>query len=194
MAVLKETDVGEAVRRYHFTVAEYNRMGEAGVFANGPRVELLGGEVVEMCPMGSRHAACVDKIANFLVTLCGGAAIIRVQNPIVLDDASEHEPDISLLRRREDFYVSAHPEPDDILLTIEVAETSLQFDRRVKAPLYAAAGVPRLWIVDLDAGAIDIYEEPSAEGYRRVRRASPGERLALPLPSEPSFDVADVLP
>ena len=190
----KESDMGGAVRRHHFTVAEYHRMGEVGLFFTGPRVELLGGEVVEMSPIGSRHAACVDKLAKVLGAVCGDVATVRSQNPVVLDDESELEPDVALLHPRDDFYASGHPEPEDIYLAIEVADSSLHFDRDAKAPLYAASGVPQLWIVDLKAGAIDVYDQPSAGAYQRVRRLLPGERLVLPLQEGRSLDVADVLP
>lgn len=190
----KESDMEGAARRYKFTVADYERMGEAGLFAKGPRVELLGGEIVEMSPIGSRHAACVDKLAKVLGVHCGDAAIVRSRNPIVLDNESEPEPDVSLLRPRADFYASGHPEPENILLAIEVADSSLHFDRDVKSPLYATAGVQRLWIVDLNAGAIDVCDEPVDGAYQRVRRFLPGERLALPVGGDRSLDVADVLP
>ncbi len=190
----KDADMMGAVRRYKFTVADYERMGEAGLFAKGPRVELLGGEIVEMSPMGSRHMAWVDKLARTLHAVCGGQAIVRTQGPVVLDDESEPEPDIALLRPREDFYKHAHPEAPDILLAIEVADSSLAFDREVKAPLYAAAGVPQVWIIDVAAETIDVYEQPLDGAYRRVHRAAPDEQLVLPVANRSSIIAADVTP
>ncbi len=186
--------MGEPVRRHLFTVADYHRMGETGVFADGARVELLGGEVVEMSPIGGRHAACVNKLTKFFAVLCGDDAVVQVQNPIVLDEYSEPQPDISLLRPRADFYASPRPRPADTLLAIEVADTSLRVDRRAKAPLYAAAGVPLLWIVDLEGASVDVYSEPSDTGYLLVRHVSRGATLHVPLPGDRTCTVDDLLP
>ena len=191
---MKETDMGDAVRRYAFTVADYHRMGEAGIFAGGPRVELLGGEVVEMSPIGGRHAACVNKVARLLITLYGEDAVVQIQNPVVLDDYSEPEPDISVLLPRADFYADPRPGPADTLLAIEIADSSLRLDRRVKAPLYAAAGVPLLWIVDLNAEAVDVYSEPSASGFGLVRHVTRGATLSLPIRGGILCTVDDLLP
>ena len=118
-------------------------MAEAGILRHGERVELLSGVIVRMSPIGSRHAAWVDALANLLIDRIERRAMIRVQNPVRLDSNSEPEPDVTVIRRRGDFYASAHPGPDDVLLLIEVSDTTVAFDREVKLPLYAAAGNPR---------------------------------------------------
>src|SRR5688572_9639529 len=120
-------------------------MADAGVLRPGDRVELLGGEIVEMTPIGSAHAGCVNTLTRLLVRLAGDRAVVHVQNPIRLSRFDESQPDVALLRPRPDLYRSAHPGPADVLLVVEVAEASLGFARDVKAPLYARAGIPEVW-------------------------------------------------
>jgi Uma2 family endonuclease len=168
------------LERYRFTVREYNRMGEAGILGEGDRVELIEGEIVMMPPIGSRHAACVAYLNHFLVAAAGSEAIVRVQSPIVLDDHSEPEPDFCIAKPRADFYAAAHPAPADVLLLIEVADSSIGFDRGVKVPLYGRAGVPALWIVDLGSQRVFAYSEPSPDGFAQRRTFRAGESLPLP--------------
>jgi Uma2 family endonuclease len=172
-------DVQErALRR--FTVHEYHRMGDAGVLDEQDRVELIRGEVVEMTPIGPKHANCVRRLIAALSRLVGARAIVDAQNPIVLGERSELQPDLVLLKPCDDFY-AAHPRPSDTLLVIEVSDSSLEFDRRVKAPLYAAAGVPELWIVDLQQSTIDIYRNPGGGGYDQRETATRRERVRVPI-------------
>ena len=132
------------LRRYRFTTTEYDRMAEAGVLGEDDRVELIEGEILEMSPMGRRHAACVDRLTRLLVRGVGDAAIVRVQNPIVLSDHNEPQPDLALLRPRVDFYTAEHPGPEDALLVVEVSDSSVEYDRQIKVPLYAQdAASPR---------------------------------------------------
>ncbi|MFQ5930357.1 MAG: Uma2 family endonuclease, partial [Acidobacteriota bacterium] len=119
-------------------------------------------------PIGSRHAACVDRIAQILFERARGKAIVRVQSPVRLSERSEPQPDLGLLKRRRDFYAGGHPEPKDVLLLVEVTDTSQEFDRGVKVPLYAHSSIPEVWIVDLGAESVEIYTKPSAEGYRKI--------------------------
>lgn len=130
--------------RRSFTVEEYHRMAEAGILREDDRVELLEGEIVEMTPIGSRHAACVDRLNQLGVRGVGPRAIVRVQSPVRLGERSEPQPDLTLLRARPDFYAHAHPGPADVLLIIEVAEASADADRTVKMPLYARAAIPEV--------------------------------------------------
>ena len=160
-----------------FTVEEYYRMAQAGILSENDRVELIEGAIVEMAAIGSRHAACVGRLtAVFSAAQTGG--IVWVQNPIRLGEHSEPQPDLALLRPRPDFYASAHPGPGDVLLLIEVSETSTDADREVKVPLYARAGIAEVWLVDLEAEGIELYRQPSAEGYRESRQARRGEALS----------------
>ncbi|MBI4419794.1 MAG: Uma2 family endonuclease [Gemmatimonadetes bacterium] len=160
-----------------FTVADYHRLAECGIFGEDDRVELIGGQVVAMTPIGRRHARCVKFLNDTLSRLVGDAGIVSVQDPILLDDESEPQPDVALLKRRADFYGSRHPGPPDILLVIEVADTSADYDRDVKIPLYARSGIYETWLADLEADAIDVHREPAGDGYANVRRRGRGNTL-----------------
>ena len=171
------------VERRLFTVEEYHRMAEAGILSEDDRVELIEGEIVEMSPIGSRHAGCVNRISHWFSQRVGGRAIVSVQNPIRLGRRSEPQPDVALLRPREDFYASEHPGPEDVLLIVEVAEHSAGYDRGVKVPLYARYGVVEVWVVDLLRGVVEVYRGPEGEGYREVQVVGRGEVITpLQLP------------
>ena len=212
---------------HSFTVEEYGRMGEAGVFSPDVRVELIEGEIVEMSPIGNRHAACVDVMAEMLREALGRSVIIRVQNPIVLDDYSEPQPDIAVLKRRDDFYRHAavtgyfQPEqdqnghivysnhrdtrgftktsdtvlramraqsytvdrhdaragPDDVLLVIEVSDSTLEYDRQIKVPLYARAGISEVWIVNINDERVETFADVSGGAYQMTGSVSRGEEV-----------------
>ena len=164
--------------RHRLTVSDFHRMGEAGIFAAGDRVELIDGEVIDMSPIGALHAAIVALLTAFLCRSVGSGVIVWCQNPIRLDEASEPEPDIALLRPRADGYMSAHPGPEDVLVVIEVADTSLAYDLGVKVPLYARHGIPEAWVIDAATRQTRVFREPSAEGYRRELLVGPEETLA----------------
>lgn len=164
-------------RRRLFNVDEYYAMARAGILDEDDRVELIEGEIVRMTPIGSRHAACVDRLTRILSGFAGPDEIVRVQNPVRLGDLSEPEPDLALLKGRDDFYARRHPGPEDVLLIVEVAETSLEFDLGRKLPLYATSGVPEVWIVDLDGDRIEAHHGPAQEGYRERRIRTRGETL-----------------
>jgi Uma2 family endonuclease len=153
-------------------------MAVGGILGEDERVELLDGELVEMSPIGSRHAACVNRLNLLLVEALHGRAIVAVQNPVRLGAHSEPQPDVAVLRPRADYYAEGHPRPADILLLVEVAETSIDEDRDRKLPLYAAAGVAEVWIVDLASRVVDCFRRPSAAGYRLRQRNMAGDTLA----------------
>lgn len=163
--------------KHHFTVSEYERMGETGFFAPDARVELIEGEIIEMSPIGSRHAACVDVTALSLMKQTGEFAIVRIQNPIVVNDFSEPQPDISLLKYRPDFYREAHPRPDDILLVIEVADITVHYDRNVKVPLYARAGIGESLLFNLPDDRLEYFSRPDRGVYQVNRIINRGERF-----------------
>jgi Uma2 family endonuclease len=152
-------------RTHRFSVADYNRLGEVGLLTEDDRVELIEGEIIEMAPIGSRHAGTVDFLTARLFAAAQGLAMIRVQSPIVLDDFSEPQPDVAVLLPRADFYRHSHPRPGDVLLVIEVAETTLSYDREKKLPLYANAGVPEVWIVDVAQAALHAFRLPAGDRY-----------------------------
>jgi Uma2 family endonuclease len=178
---------------HRFTVAEYHRMGEAGIFAEDDRVELIDGEVVEITPIGSRHAAVVMRLNRLLDEAVGERAIVSPQNPVELSDYSEPQPDLALLRPPSDFYAGGHPRPSDTLLIIEVADTTVAYDRRVKLPLYAAAGVPEVWIVDLPAATLEVHTGPLPGGYGASRRLTAAHTVSPTALSDVVLAVSEVL-
>jgi Uma2 family endonuclease len=166
------------IARRSFTVAEYYRMAEAGILSEDDRVELLDGEVIEMSPIGSRHAACVDRLNKYLNGGSEQHFIVRVQNPIRLDDYSEPQPDITLLRARSDFYAEAHPTPADVLVIIEVADSSVELDRQVKLPLYAQAEIPEFWLANLPDDTVGFYAQPVNGVYQVAKIFGRGETVS----------------
>ncbi len=166
------------IQKRLFTCDEYETMLVAGILSEDDRVELIEGEILQMSPIGDRHASSVRRLTALLSSRLAEQAILSVQNPLRLNDISAPQPDLALLRPRADFY-SAHPRPEDTLLVIEVAEASLAFDRQVKAPLYGMNGIAELWIVDLLGQAIEVYRQPSARGYLEVRRSNRGSPLGM---------------
>lgn len=176
-----------------FTVEEYHRMAQVGILSEDDRVELIEGDIVEMTPIGSRHASCVKRLNRLLSQQLGQQALVSVQDPIRIGERSEPQPDLALLRPRPDFYVQAHPGPEEVLLVVEVAETSGEMDREVKVPLYARARVPEVWLVDLGAERVEIYRKPGAQGYEEVRRVGRNEHLAPYSFPELDLAVADLL-
>ena len=160
-----------------FNVREYERMIETGILTKYDRVELIEGEIVEMSPIGISHAACVNRLTTLLVQKLGRDAIVSVQNPVKLGERSEPQPDFALLKWRDDFYGQSLPTPDDVLLLIEVSDTTLKFDRQVKAPLYARAGIGEFWLVNLQDDEVEIYANPSGGAYQLVKNVGRGETI-----------------
>jgi Uma2 family endonuclease len=185
------TDV-ELVRR-RFTVDEYQQMAEAGILNRGDRVELIRGEIVHMTAVGHDHASCLSRLTHLLFERLHRRAILWPQNPLVILPDSEPEPDIILLARRDDFYRHALPRPEDVALLIEVAATSLRYDRHIKGPLYAEAGVRDYWIVDVAGDAVDVYREPGAGRFGHTQRIGRGATLAPLAFPDVTFAVADIL-
>ena len=175
-----------------FTVAEYYRMADAGILTEDDRVELIEGEILDMGPIGVRHAACVEKAAALVRERVSGA-MVRVQNPVHLSDRSEPQPDLALVRAREDFYVTAHPGPQDVLLLIEVADSSVLYDRNRKIPLYARSGIPEVWLVDLATNAVEVHAAPGNGSYSHVERFERGTAAVSLHLRDLRLDAADVL-
>lgn len=162
---------------YTLSVAQFERMIEAGILPENEHIELIEGDITEMAAVGKRHASRVKYLNRNLNRLVGDKAIVSVQDPIQLDDLSEPEPDIALLTRRDDFYRHQLPCPADVLLVIEVADSSLEYDRRTKLPLYARAGIREFWLVNLIEERIEIYTEPANGTYTKVAYIRRGEAL-----------------
>lgn len=160
-------------------VDEYYKMAEVGILKPGDRVELINGEIYEMSPIGSKHAAIVDRLARILNKLFSDTATIRVQNPVRIDGNNEPEPDISILKYRADDYSQAHPGAHDILAIIEVADSSLRHDKQVKMPLYANYGIPEYWIIEIATKQITVHLDPVGNSYSSQRVYGIGDEIAL---------------
>ncbi|MGI9173851.1 MAG: Uma2 family endonuclease [Rhodothermales bacterium] len=181
-----------------FTADEYHALGKAGILTEDDRVELIDGQIIAMSPIGSYHAAIVNRITHLLTTRLyrdsPPEAVISVQNPVRLSDHTEPEPDVVLLHPRPDFYASRLPGPQDVLLLVEVADTTLAFDREVKLPRYAAAGIPEVWIVALEEDRVDVYRQPGPSGYAEGTVLGRGEQVQIEaLPDVGSFEISDML-
>ncbi|MBK1704212.1 hypothetical protein CKO40_06530 [Halochromatium glycolicum] len=150
-------------QRHRITVQEFFRMGEIGVFEPEARIELIDGELFDMPPIGPPHASETARINQILVEATHGHAIVWPQNPVRLGDLSAPQPDIALLRWRQDFYRQEHPKPEDVLLIVEVADTSLAHDRDRKLPLYARFAIPEVWLINIGARAVTIHRDPRLE-------------------------------
>lgn len=179
--------------RWRFTVAEYHQLIETGVLGEDDRVELIGGDLVMMSPICSEHAGQVNWLTGLLLQATIGRAVVAVQNPVRLDDYSEPQPDLALLCPREDYYRRSNPTPAEVLLLIEVADTSADYDRDVKMRAYARAGIVEAWLVDLTAGWIEVYREPSPAGYKLLRKALPGESVSPLAFPDVTIAVSDVI-
>ena len=178
-----------APARRLISVDTFHRMGEAGILGPSDRVELIAGEIIDMSPIGAMHAALVDMLARHFGRRAGRSLVVRCQNPLRLDDLSEPEPDLAILRPRADCYTTAHPEAADVLLVIEVADTSLAYDLGTKVPLYARHGIPEVWVIDAATRRTRLFRQPtrsreasrpSASGYAEEASFEPDETLACP--------------
>ncbi len=181
------------LERKRFTVAEFRAMVETGILQEGSPYELLNGEIVHMASIGSKHAAKVSRINAHLSKTIAEAHIVAVQNPIELGTYSQPEPDIALLRWQDDFYESGHPEAKDIYLLIEVSDTTLEYDRTTKLPIYAESGVSEFWIVNIPDHQIEVYRNPSGKIYQSIQTFTQGQTLTIELLPEVTIDVDDIL-
>ncbi|MGH2716994.1 MAG: Uma2 family endonuclease [Actinomycetota bacterium] len=167
------------VKPWSFTVDDYQAMGAAGILAEDDRVELIDGVIAEMTPIGARHVSCLMRLNAALTIPLDGRALVSIQGSVRLSERSEPQPDVAVVRMDRD-YSTQLPGPADILLLIEVADTSLGYDQAIKLPLYARAGVDELWIIDLAGQRINRYRSPEGDGYDDVATLGPGETV-MPL-------------
>lgn len=171
------------LKPWRFTADQYHQMGEAGILRDDDRTELIEGVITCMSPIGSPHAGCVFYLSDEFHRQAGSQAIVSVQSPVRLSEHSEPEPDIALLRPRVDYYRRALPGPEDVLLVVEVSDSTLTFDRRVKLPLYAGAGIPEVWIANLNGECFEVHTDPHEGRYLRrevLPRGAVLSPLALP--------------
>ena len=175
-------------QRRLFTVQEYHLMNEAGVFANNERVELIEGEIIQMAAIGTRHASCVNRLARWFSFIPEDLATFAIQNPIQLTGRTEPQPDVVLLQPRADYYATAHPIPSEVLLLVEVSDSTVDFDRDVKVPNYARSGIQEVWLWDLEVNCLEVYRFPTANGYTSIPKFERGE-IVSPL-AFPDFEVS----
>lgn len=188
-----------AVTAKRFSIAEYHRLGELEFFAPDERVELIRGEIIIMAAKGTFHSVCNSLLLGELYPLLGKRAIVRGQEPIILTDDSEPEPDVVIARNRADNYLSSHPEPADILLVIEVSDSTLKYDRRTKLSLYAETGISNYWIFNLLDNQVEMHSEPYQKqrggfDYRVKRVVLPNEVVVIPGFPDLSLDLSAVFP
>ena len=183
-------DGDTADRLHRFSVEDYHRMGEAGILHEDSRVELIRGQVIDMTPIGTPHLAMVNRLNSLLAIALHGRATVSPQNPVRLPDGSEPQPDVTILKWRADYYRRRRPEAQDVLLLIEVSDSSLDYDRNVKVPLYAEGGIPESWIVNLEEWCIEVYGAlpDSHDAARRI--ATAGDVLDV---AGVAFQVAELL-
>ena len=193
--VMAKDDFGDFRPRL-FTRKEYHALAKAEILGHWERVQLIEGEILVMSPVGSRHAAGVDNLNDEYSTSgkLAGRAIVRVQNPLAVWERSEPEPDFQLLVRRPARYAHSAPRPEDVLLAVEVSDSTLNHDVNEKLPMYAAAGVPETWVMNLREDAIDSHSDPSPDGYRTTRRYRIGDVIAPLAFPDLEIEVARLIP
>jgi Uma2 family endonuclease len=183
----------EGPRRHRLTVADYYRMGEAGILAPDARVELIDGEIIDMAPIGSPHVSAVLQLDYLMKEAVAEKALVLVQGPIVLGEYSAPQPDLAVLRQRADYYRSTLAGPADVLLVVEVAQSSLRFDRDDKIPLYARHGIPEVWLIDLKAKRFVRYRNPQQGAYMSVDQPDLGSPLEIAALPESRLDLSALL-
>jgi Uma2 family endonuclease len=167
-------------------------MAQTGILAPDDRVELVNGEIVEMTPMGPRHASRTRHIAKLLERLAGDEALVSIQLPVTLGFAEPY-PDVSVAHWRADLYETAHPTPAEVLLLVEVADSTVLFDRNVKSEMYAQAGIAEYWVVDLPRDSVAVFRSPRGDRYAEVRELSRGESFVSPALGGREVRVDDLL-
>jgi Uma2 family endonuclease len=178
---------------HRFTVTDYHRMAETGVLRPDARVELLDGRIIDMSPIGPLHGGVVKRLNRHFHHLSRGRWLVSTQDPVRLDEFSEPEPDVMLLKPAPDDYTSRHPRPEDVFLLIEVSDTTLELDREEKLPAYGRAGIPEVWIVNLNDGTIEVFREPHFAGYTTKAVFRGGDQVSPAAFPDAAVDVAELL-
>lgn len=179
--------------QHRFSVAEYHRMAETGILHPDVRVELLDGRIIDMSPIGPFHGGITKRLNRIFTRLARGRWIVSVQDPLRLDDHSEPEPDLMLVKPAADDYTSRHPQPEDVFLLIEVSDTTLDYDREEKLPAYGRAGIPEVWILNLNDKTIEVYREPHSTGYGSTTVLRAGDEAAPLAFPDAAVNVAELL-
>ncbi len=178
--------------KYRLSVEQYYKMAEAGILGIEQRTELIEGEIIEMSAIGTKHAICVSNLAELLTVQTIQIAHVRHQNPIHLSDRSEPQPDIALVKRPSSRYADCHPQPEDIFLLIEVSDSTLKYDREVKLPLYAKAGIAEVWIVNIDEQVFEVYSSPNQDQYEQVKIYDKGEVVSISMSETMAIAVNEI--
>ena len=187
-------DVAPLLTRHKLTADDFFRIAETGIWDQHHRIELIDGELLDMAPVGQSHNAVVGMLNRILVVACGDLALVWPQNSIQINPRSVPQPDFLVLTPRSDFYAQgARPGPDEVLLVVEVSDSTLRYDRRIKLPLYARSKLPEFWIVDVQAGATDVYRGPTGNSYADHVSYKPGDRIALARAPEISIELNLIL-
>jgi len=179
----------DPLRRHRLTVDDYYKMGDAGIFTEKDRVELIEGEIIDMVPIGSNHAYTIDKMAYIIHKQIRNKTLLRIQNPLHLDQYNEPEPDLALVTKTN--YSSHHPGPEDTLLVIEIADSSLTYDLTIKTPLYAQHNIPEVWIIDLNEKMVHTFQQPSNGTYQQQSGHNTG-KLSPSQVSDLTLDISDL--
>ncbi|MGA7733573.1 MAG: Uma2 family endonuclease [Chloroflexia bacterium] len=187
-------DMAVTLVRKRWTFDEYEKMIEAGVLTRDDRVELIRGEIVEMAAIGPRHMTCVILFHEALYDVLGKSVLVSTQNAIRLPGDSVPEPDIAVLKRRPEIYARQLPSVDDVLLVVEVADSTLKSDREVKVPLYAEAGIAEVWLVNLEADTVEVYSQPVDGRYESKRVVTRDEKIAVPGSTNGEINLDSVMP
>jgi Uma2 family endonuclease len=177
---------------YRFSREDYEAMIAAGILDENDRVELIAGEILNKMPIGPSHASTVKRLNRIFSSVTEDRCVVSVQDPIALDAFSEPEPDLALLAPRADLYGGSHPTPGEVYLIVEVADSSLRFDRERKIPLYAAAGIPEVWLVDLMEKAFTRFRKPIRGIYTEISQHGPGETIPIPNVAEANFALSEL--
>jgi Uma2 family endonuclease len=191
--LFEDHDMRTETTKKRFTVHEYYRMAEIGILTDNVRTELINGEIIEMSPMGARHAAVVSRLNDLLVPLLKGKALLRPQLPLRLNDYNEPQPDLCFVKSRRDYYSEKHPGSGDTLLAVEVSDSSLSYGRDVKCGVYAASRVLEYWLVDVAGGVLMVFREPSKGAYQTSLTFRAGDKVAPLAFADVSIRVADLL-
>jgi Uma2 family endonuclease len=179
--------------RRKFTVEQYHKMAEAGILTQDDKVELIRGEVLEMQSVSTKHTTCVRRVSNLLSRHLGDKVLVSIHNPVELNSTSEVQPDVALLKPSEDFYETAHPQPRDVFLLVEVVDSTVKYDREVKIPVYAEDSITEVWLVDLEEEFIEVYRDPSAYGYQNIQKFTREQSLSTQTFRHVSFAVDEIL-
>jgi Uma2 family endonuclease len=180
-------------KRKIFTVAEYHKMIDAGVFVGNDNYELIEGEIVKKMTIGDYHISCVNRLTRLFSLQCGDKAIVSVQNPVVIGDISEPEPDVALLKFQEDFYASGKASAEDVLLIIEVSDTTVRYDRQTKIRIYAEAEVGEVWLVNLPRQILEVYSEPHGGKYKITKKYEKNQTVSPRFVPEIKIKVSDII-